>query len=217
MAHVPDFVAGRSGVAENFHDSGLSTGAKFLGSALLRLSDEPAVYSFLSVRPRGDSQPLSLFSSLHAAPLGWHRAIACHLSRREKTGRVPSVVCEVDRALALQMVEKITFSAGISGSGHRDLGAVLGRPNNRPSLLGPLSDARGLAWNNAAHISGGGCRYGRHEFSENGGESVWARYGSTERQTDCFQSKNPFDSSECALRFWPAPFSPFDWHISGSP
>ena len=48
-------------------------------------ADHFAVHSLLSLRPGGDSLPVSLLSSLHAAPLGWNRAIARDFSGREKT------------------------------------------------------------------------------------------------------------------------------------
>src|SRR5450432_3537570 len=112
MAHVSDFAAGWAGVVKNFHDTRFSTREEFVSSAIFRTAGDFAVHSILSVRSRGDSRPVSLFSSVHAATLGRNRAITCNLSRREKARCVPPLVCQMVRAQTLHMPKKFTISAG---------------------------------------------------------------------------------------------------------
>src|SRR6202051_3248595 len=190
MAHVSDFAAGRAGVVKNFHDTRLSTCEELVSPAVFRAADDFAVHSILSLRPRGDSQSVFLFSSLHAAPLGWHSAITRNLSQREKIGRVPPLVCQVVRAQALQMDKNFTIPAGISGGGHRHRCAVLGRARNGTFILGPIFDAPGFARYDAAHIAGLGCYRRRHELPKNGRESVWTRYAATEHRSEVFKEKD---------------------------
>src|ERR1700688_4693447 len=101
MAYVSDFAAGRAGVVKNFHDTRLSTREKFVSPAVFRSANNFAIHSILSLWTRGDSQSVSLFSSVHAAPLGWNCAITRNLSRREKTRFMPPLVCPLVRGHAL--------------------------------------------------------------------------------------------------------------------
>src|ERR1700689_971626 len=141
MAPVPDFAPEWPGVVKNFLDAGLSTCEEFLGAAVFRPADDLAVHSILSLRPGSDPQLVYLFSTLHAAPVGWHRAIACHLHGREKIGRVSAVVCAVVRANALQVAQKLPIAIGFRRSGHCNIFSVLDCTRNDTSVLGPLSDA----------------------------------------------------------------------------
>src|ERR1700693_3535260 len=101
MAHGADCAAECAGVVKNFHHTGLATCEELIGSAIFRTAIDFTVHPVLSFRPRGDSQFVSLFSSLHAAPLGWNCTIARGLSRREETRRLPPLVCPMVRAHAL--------------------------------------------------------------------------------------------------------------------
>src|SRR6266851_3963026 len=176
MAHVPDFAAGRAGVFKNFHDTRLSTCEELVGPAVFRSAVDFAVRSILPLRPSGNSQSVSLFSSLHAAPLGWLSATTRSLSRREEARRMPPLVCPLVRAQALPVAKKVAISSGIPRSGNRNLNAVLGRTRNHTSILGPVFDARGFARHDAAHFAGCGRRRRCHELSKNGRESVWIQY-----------------------------------------
>src|SRR5690348_1077847 len=98
MAHGPDIAAGWLDVAKNLHDPGRTTGEKCVSPALFRSGKCFAVHSVLSLRTRCDSQSVSLLSSLHAAPLGWNRAITGNLYRWEETRRLPPLVCALVRA-----------------------------------------------------------------------------------------------------------------------
>src|SRR5216683_198011 len=217
MAHVPDLAAGCVGVFKNFHDTRLSTCEELVGPAVFRSADDLAVHSILPLRPSGDSRSVSLFSSLHAASLGWHSAITCNLSRREETRRMPPLVCPLVRAQALPMAKRYKISPVIPRSGNRNTCAVLGRAGNGAFILGPVLDARGFARYIAAHIAGCGRDRRRHELSKAGRKGFRTRHVANQRRTEVFAQKKCSHPSGCAARVWTPPFPALDRHLCGGP
>src|SRR5579862_2315058 len=215
MAHGPDFAAGRAGRLKDFYDARLAACEQFAGVAFRGPAINSAIHSLLPFRARGDSLFVSFPSPLLAAALGWNRAVAGNFSGWEKARCVPPVVCAVVRADALQVAPEFTISAGISGSGHCNPLAVLGRARDGSSVLGAVHDARGFARHIAAYFSGDGCNHRGHEFSEDGWKIIWTRFRPAQRRTGAFDKKKLPSPKGSSPGHWTVSLPPFNRYVHG--